>query len=343
MVERPRSGLTSICIIACLAGAAAAACTGSVLTNEPDGSGGASPGSGGSSGKGGATATGQGGSNGTAGATGAGGAQGVGGAVGVGGALGIGGKTGAGGRTGTGGVTGTAGATGMGGAGGTTIDCAGALPTTGATVHTSMNQSGGTGATAWSIWTNTAPGTITTYTAPAFAASWTNSGDYLARLGFEWGNSGKTFDTFGTITADFAETKTGTAGGFSYIGIYGWSTNPCIEYYIVEDSYNRMPVNPGNTMNKGTAMIDGGTYTLYTRPTTGTGGSRCGASVGSWTQFYSVRQTARSCGTISITEHFKAWAAAGMTLGNMLEAKILIETGGGTGSINFTTASVTAQ
>ena len=26
-----------------------------------------------------------------------------------------------------------------------------------------------------------------------------------------------------------------------------------------------MPVNPGNTMNKGTAMIDGGTYTLYTR------------------------------------------------------------------------------
>ncbi len=103
-----------------------------------------------------------------------------------------------------------------------------------------------------------------------------------------------------------------------------------------------MPVNPGNTTLKGTAMIDGATYNLYTRPTTGTGGSRC-TGVNSWTQFYSVRQTARQCGQISITEHFKAWAAAGMTLGSMLEAKILIETGGGTGSINFTTASVTAQ
>src|SRR5438552_2499178 len=104
-----------------------------------------------------------------------------------------------------------------------------------------------------------------------------------------------------------------------------------------------MPVNPGNTMNKGTVMIDGGTYTLYTRPTTGTGGSRCGGSVGSWTQFYSVRQTARTCGQISITEHFKAWAAAGMTLGNLLEASILVEVGGGSGSIDFPTANVTAQ
>ena len=210
-------------------------------------------------------------------------------------------------------------------------------------MHTSTNLTGGTGALSWSIWTNSGAGTITTFPSAAFSASWNGSGDYLARLGEEWGNSGKTFDKFGTITAEFAETKTGTGGGFSYIGIYGWSTNPCIEYYIIEDSYNRMPVNPGMTTNKGTATIDGAPYTFYTRPTTGTGGSRCGASVSSWTQFYSVRQTARQCGQISITEHFKAWAAAGMTLGSMLEAKLLIETGGGTGSINFTTASVTAQ
>ena len=194
MVERPRSGLTSICIIACLAGAAAAACTGSVLTNEPDGSGGASPGSGGSSGKGGATATGQGGSNGTAGATGAGAALGVGGAVGVGGALGIGGKTGAGGRTGTGGVTGTAGATGTGGAWRTTIDCAGALPTTGATVHTldeSKRRHGRDGLVDLDQHRSGERSPPTRRLRSA--ASWTNSGDYLARLGFEWGNSGKTF------------------------------------------------------------------------------------------------------------------------------------------------------
>ena len=38
-----------------------------------------------------------------------------------------------------------------------------------------------------------------------------------------------------------------------------------------------------------------------------------------------------------------AWAAAGMTLGSVLEASILVEVGGGSGSIVFPTANVTAQ
>jgi hypothetical protein len=270
----------------------------------------------------------------------------LGGAAGSGDA---GGGGGAGGGTaradagrGTGGSPGTGGTISVDGGGTvTTVDC-NAAPLTGGTLRTSASAQGTAAGLNWSIWSNGTAGSITTYSTPAFSASWNNSGDFLARLGLEWGNSGKTFDQFGTITAQFAETKTGTAGGFSYVAVYGWSNNPCIEFYIIDDSYNRMPVNPGNTTNKGTVTIDGSPYILYTRPTTGTGGSRC-TGVNSWTQFYSVRQTARQCGQISITEHFKAWAAAGMTLGSMLEAKILIEVGGGAGSIDFTTASVTAQ
>ena len=64
------------------------------------------------------------------------------------------------------------------------------------------------------------------------------------------------------ITAQFNAKKTGTAGGYSYVGVYGWSINPCVEFYIVDDSYNRMPVNPGNTQNQGTASIDGGSQLL---------------------------------------------------------------------------------
>jgi hypothetical protein len=194
----------------------------------------------------------------------------------------------------------------------------------------------------WQLWSNGGSGTITTFSVPAFSAAWNNSGDFLARTGLGWG-SGKAYTSLGTVTAQFAETKTGSAGGYSYIGIYGWSTNPCIEWYIVDDSYNKMPVNPGSTTNKGTVTIDGGTYTMYLRPTTGTGGNRCGSSVTSWNQFYSVRQTARTCGQISISDHFDAWNKAGMTLGSVLEASILIEVGGGTGSINFTTADVVSN
>ena len=60
-------------------------------------------------------------------------------------------------------------------------------------------------------------------------------------------------------------------------------------------------------------------------------------------QFWSLRTTPRTCGHISISEHFKAWANAGLVLGNMEEAKVLIEVGGGMGSIDFTSATLTAN
>jgi hypothetical protein len=88
-------------------------------------------------------------------------------------------------------------------------------------------------------------------------------------------------------------------------------------------------------------MIDGGTYNLYTRNTTGTGGSKC-PGTSQWLQFYSIRTASRSCGTISITAHFDAWAAQGMTLGRMDQAQLFVEAGGGMGSIDFTYAIVSA-
>lgn len=226
------------------------------------------------------------------------------------------------------------------GGGSTEVDCDAAMPS-GGTAHPSNNASGKAGGLDWTIWSNGTGGSITTFDVPAFTATWNNSGDLLARLGVQWDNS-KTYDQYGTITAQFASKKTGTGGQYSYVGIYGWSTNPCVEYYIIDDSFNPMPVNPGNTTNKGEAMIDGGTYVFYTRDTQGTGGSKC-SGVNNWVQFYSVRKTARACGEISITQHFDAWAAAGMTLGKMDQAQILIEVGGGTGSIDFSTASVTVS
>ena len=267
-----------------------------------------------------------------------------GGAFGNGGA---GGKTnvgngGSGGRPSSGAAgasSGNAGSPSSGSAGAAALDCNATMPS-GGTKHTGDGQ-GGSNNLAWQLWANSANnGSITTFSTPAFSTSWNNAGDFLARVGYEWGNAAKSYDSYGTITAQFAYKKTGNAGGYSYIGIYGWSTNPCVEWYIVDDSFNGMPVNPGSTSNKGTVSIDGGDYILYTRQTNGTGGSRCNG-VSSWAQYYSVRKTARQCGTISITQHFDAWKAAGMPLGNLLEAKILVEVGGGSGSVDFPVANVT--
>ena len=218
------------------------------------------------------------------------------------------------------------------------LDCDAPMPT-GGEPHNSANAQGKAGGLDWTIWSNGSAGTITTFDVPAFSASWNNSGGLLARLGLQWDTS-KTYDQYGTITAQFASKKTGTAGGYSYIGIYGWSVDPCVEFYIVDDSYNNLPFNPGMTELKGNPTIDGATYTMYTRQTTGTGGSKC-PGVNSWIQFYSFRNTARACGTISVTEHFDWWAANGMTLGKMDQVQLMVEVGGGTGSIEFSTANVT--
>ncbi len=346
--------------------------------NPSGGSGGAGGGSGstggtasavGGSGSGGFVSTG--GASSTGGFVSTGGASNTGGFVGTGGTSGTGGQFGTGGfpnggssgggvssggagaggtsaggtSNGGGGAGGGGAGTGGGGAGsGGALgqpDCNAAMPTSGAAQH-SGNGTGGQGNLGWEIWSNTGMGELTTYSVPAFTASWNNAGGYLGRLGYEWGGFGaspKPYEQHGTISAQFVAKKSGSAGGYSYIGMYGWSTNPCVEWYIVEDSFNNMPINPGMTTNEGEVSIDGGTYIMYTRPTTGSGGTRC-SNTTNWIQYYSVRKTARQCGVISLTQHFDAWKGLGMDLGNLLEAKILVEVGGGVGKVDLPVANV---
>jgi hypothetical protein len=319
-------GLTLVLLIGC----------GTANDEHRPGAGGAS--AGGSSNTGGVSnpATGGGGNPQTGGTTATGGRRGPGGTTAMGGRSSGGGATATGGTTsGTGGSTGTVGDSG--------VDCSAPMPT-GGTDHCGANTQGNAGGLAWSLWSNgiNSSSCITTFDTTAFSARWNNAGDFLVRLGLEWGNSGKTYEQFGTISAQYSYKKTGSGGGYSYIGIYGWSNNPCVEWYIVDDSFNNFPFNAYNATQKGTATIDGETYKLFQNKTNGTGGSRC-SGVSQWDQFWSIRQKARQCGVISITQHFDAWKAAGLTLGSLLEAKILMEVGGGNGSIEFPVANVTVQ
>lgn len=190
----------------------------------------------------------------------------------------------------------------------------------------------------YGIWTNGSGGSITVFpNAHAFGTSWSNSSDFLAHLGLDFPGT-KSYTAYGTISAQFSESKTGTVNGFSSIGIYGWMHSPCVEWYINDDSFNGL--NPrGGTM----ATIDGATYSMTTSQTTGTGGANaCEAGhTGGWTNITSTRATARQCGTITVSDHFKAWAAQGWNVGNLASVHINVEVGGGTGSVQFATANVT--
>jgi len=179
----------------------------------------------------------------------------------------------------------------------------------------------------------------------AFRAEWNNPNDFLGRIGYYWG-SGKPYTNYKNMYADFAYTRSGTntAGNYSYIGIYGWGRNPSaskneeklIEYYIVEDWFGNQwqgDSSPMGTSTTGGSLV--GSYILDDAKYNVVKNVRQNQSsidgTKTFTQFFSIRQTLRKSGTISITEHFKKWEALNMNLGNMYECKFLVEAGGGTG------------
>ncbi len=218
-----------------------------------------------------------------------------------------------------------------------TVDCSATLPT-GGTTYTGTNINGSADGLGYGIWTNGSGGSITVFpNAHAFSTSWNNSQDFLAHLGLDF-NSSKAYTAYGTIEAQFSEVKSGSAGGFSSIGMYGWMHSPCVEWYINEDSFNGLA--PRGSV---TAVIDGATYYLTTTTTTGTGGANACESghTGGWTQMISTRKTARTCGNITVSDHFAAWANQGWSLGTLSSVHINVEVGGGSGSIQFPVANVT--
>jgi endo-1,4-beta-xylanase len=99
----------------------------------------------------------------------------------------------------------------------------------------------------------------------------------------------------------------------SYLTLYGWTRNPLIEYYVVENWGNWKP--PGATP-AGTVSSDGGTYELYRTQRVNApsiDGTR------TFYQYWSVRTSKNPTGsdrTITFANHVKAWKDLGWKLGS---------------------------
>jgi hypothetical protein len=272
--------------VGCSGGGGQVLGTGGSSTGGTSSAGGSAPG--GTSGTGGLAASG--GAPATGGTSASGGGPGTGGAAKTGGTTGtkppaLGGGPGSGGNTGTagagkGGTTGAGGSTrrdggpGAGGAtgtGGDAIDggpnCNATMPTEGGKSYTGNNGGSSIDGFGYGIWSNGKGGTITVFPNHAWTANWNESEDFLAHFGLDY-RGGKNWTDLGTIVAEYSEKKSGTSGSFSMIGMYGWTNSPCVEWYINEDAWNGLYGGDGTT-----ATIDGGTYSLSSTTTTGTGGA----------------------------------------------------------------------
>lgn len=87
-------------------------------------------------------------------------------------------------------------------------------------------------------------------------------------------------------------------------------------------------ISTGGTQ-KGTVTSDGGTYTIWEN-TRVNEPSIQGTST--FNQYISIRQGGRTSGTVTVQNHFNAWAAAGMKLGTMNFQVIAVESWSGSGS-----------
>jgi endo-1,4-beta-xylanase len=83
-----------------------------------------------------------------------------------------------------------------------------------------------------------------------------------------------------------------------------------VEYYILE---NYGDYNPGSAMTQvGTVTSDGSSYTIYTHTQTNQPSI---SGTATFQQYWSIRSSKRSSGTVTTANHFNAWANLGLHLG----------------------------
>lgn len=126
------------------------------------------------------------------------------------------------------------------------------------------------------------------------------------------------------------------AGRNSYLTLYGWSTDPLVEYYVV-DSWGSAFKPPGEGAEVlETITSDGGTYEIYRTLRVEKPSIR---GTQTFPQFWSVRTERRDQGgdnRITFANHVAAWARNGMNLGAMNYQVMATEGVGSIGSSNIT-------
>ncbi|MDR0503567.1 MAG: glycoside hydrolase family 11 protein [Treponema sp.] len=158
----------------------------------------------------------------------------------------------------------------------------------------------------------------------AFSCEWGGGGNILFRTGKRY-NATQPHSAYGDFSIKYSAKYNPGTSGVSYLSVYGWTRNPLVEYYIVENyagSYH-----PGSSgTKKGTFTIDGeGTYEVFSRDMKQQP-AIAGPGKYDFVQYISVRTQKRTSGTISVTRHFEEWDKLGLDMsGGLYEVMMKVE------------------
>lgn len=137
--------------------------------------------------------------------------------------------------------------------------------------------------------------------AGTYSGSWNNPSDFVIGLGWSTGTSNRVINFSGSYSSNQG----------SYYAVYGWLNNPLTEYYVVEN-YSYDPCSVSGSQVVGSVYSDGASYKICKHTQTNQPSIQGTKTFG---QYFSVRSSKRSSGSVTMANHYNAWKKYGFANG----------------------------